>query len=219
MSGHETAAGLPPYLMRPPRREDEPVLGRLLIARRSWLAARGLTADAPDPAAVAEGTVVLGLPMTWTLWEGQDLVGYTQLFPLSLGGGWTYRERSQPSLSILATWTHPLHRADRPSRLMAWWVLDFAARHQFAHVRRAPTRERLARCFRDEHGWEHRRTRAWPDGITRHLMTRESQVMPGLAALIATFAQPGSTDIASSPDGGSLCRVPPHHANRNGTGP
>ncbi|WP_344430723.1 hypothetical protein [Streptomyces lavendulocolor] len=162
---------------------------------------------------MAQGTVLLGLPMTWTLWEGQDLVGYTQLFPLTLGGGWTDRERGQPSLTILATWTHPQFRNDRPSRLMAWWVLDFAARHKFAHVRRLPSHERLARCFRDEHGWEHRRTKAWPDGITRHLMTRESQAMPGLAALIATFAQPGSTHIAPSPDGGSLCRVPPLRPN------
>lgn len=191
-------AGRPLYEMRPPNPADRAELAELLGERQRWLASRGLSAEGFTPDVVADGAVVNGRHMTWLLWEGRSLIGYTSLFPLTLAGGWTARDYGESALTIISTYTHPAHRQDRPSRLMAWWVLDYAARHRFRHVRRAPSHKRLALYFRDEHGWQYRRATSWPDGTRRFLMTREAELMPGLSALVATPAHPASIPTCSN---------------------
>jgi GNAT superfamily N-acetyltransferase len=181
------AAAAAPYQMRVPQPGDREALARLFTSRGGWLAARGWSAERVHPAVAAEPEVLGGLHGKWLLWEDEDLVGYIDLWPLTLGAGWTPQERAERAVTVFNLYTHPAHRADKPSRIMLWWALDYAYQHDVACVRMLADHDRLAEYFVNEHGWERRRTISWPR--RRHLLTRRTEAMPGLKVLVSTAAR------------------------------
>ncbi|MFJ8589505.1 hypothetical protein ACIRD2_33270 [Streptomyces sp. NPDC093595] len=176
--------------MRVPQRGDRDALARLFTTRGGWLAARGLAAETVHPAVAAQPEALGSVQGNWLLWEDKALIGYIDLWPLTLGVGWTPQERAERALTVLNLYTHPAHRQDKPSRIMLWWALDYACGQEFACVRLLTDQDRLARYFIHELGWEHRRTISWPR--RRHLLARRAEAMPGLKALVSTVQ--GSAD-------------------------
>jgi GNAT superfamily N-acetyltransferase len=83
------------------------------------------------------------------------MLGCTALLRTTPEWGWTNQQRDEATLLITGTYTHPAYRGGKLGRLMAWWTLDYAARHaDVLWVRRVTFASRLMRYYRDGQGWD-----------------------------------------------------------------
>ncbi|MDT3395308.1 GNAT family N-acetyltransferase [Streptomyces sp. B1866] len=173
------------YQMRPASERDLTAMGELIDARMRWMSTQGIP--------ITEGPLATTLvgqreddrrPLVWVLVEDGRLIGCTVLLNNTQGWGWADEQRAEPALTMLSTYTHPAFRHDRPARLMAWWILDFAAHlGRPRWVRRAVPGEKLMRHYRDTHRWNLVDT-VLRNGRRAYLMQRTSEKMTGINALV-----------------------------------
>jgi hypothetical protein len=143
------------FVMRPATADDQEPIAAMIRARSEWMRLRGipgwegwgtsaavLAAQAADP----------GFPV-WVMTDGGSVVGCTSVYEESPPWFWTTAEQAEPAFFLATTVTDPALAGHRVGALMAWSVLDLAARTGREWVRRGTTEAGLVRYYRDIQGW------------------------------------------------------------------
>jgi hypothetical protein len=103
-----------------------------------------LAAQAADPS----------FPVWVMTGAGGAVVGCTSLYEQSPPWFWTDAEQAEPAFFLATTVTDPALAGQRLGALMAWAVLDLAARTGRRWVRRGTTEAAPVRYYRDVQGWD-----------------------------------------------------------------
>ncbi|MFI0742776.1 hypothetical protein ACH4PU_32545 [Streptomyces sp. NPDC021100] len=126
-----TGAVAPPYQVRPGELRDRRPVEDLVFSRLGQLPGDACFRDnlqsARDIVTNMLGIDNDGRPTVWLLTDGPEIIGCTALLAGTLAPGWSEEQRDEPALSVLALFTDPAHRHDRPSRFLIWWALDHAS--------------------------------------------------------------------------------------------
>jgi hypothetical protein len=122
--------------MRLAQPSDKPAVARVVDARCDWLEARGLPSwrGAKDDLV---GSCDNPESDAWVLVDdASGVLGQTTVQEVGPPFGWTEAERAESALYLSGSVTTPAAKVLRPGSLMAWWVVDRAARQGVPWVRR-----------------------------------------------------------------------------------
>lgn len=117
------------------------------------------------------------------------IAGCTSVYEQSPPWFWTVDEQAEPSFFLATTVTDPAFPGRRLGALMAWSVLDLAARTGREWVRRSTTEAGLVRYYRDVQGWDVVREKEHK-GFLVTGMARRAEPQDGLAVCVAAGAVP-----------------------------
>jgi hypothetical protein len=144
------------FALRPASGGDQEPIAAVIRARSAWMRQRGLNGwDSWESSAdvLAAQAADPSFPV-WVLTDGDGLVvGCTSLYQESPPWFWTEVEQAEPAIFLATTVTDPALAGQRVGALMAWSVLDLAARTGRRWVRRVTTEPGLVCYYRDVQGW------------------------------------------------------------------
>jgi hypothetical protein len=178
------------FVMRPASAGDQEPIAAMICARSAWMRQRGingwdswecsagvLAAQAADPS----------FPVWVMTGTGGAVVGCTSLYGQSPPWFWTDAEQAEPAFFLATTVTDPALAGQRLGALMAWSVLDLAARTGRRWVRRGTTEAGLVRYYRDAQGWDVVREKEHK-GFLFTGMARRAEVQAGLPVRVTGAA-------------------------------
>jgi hypothetical protein len=154
------------YSIRPGTTADRDEVAEMIRVRAAWMRehdhGRWVSWDR-DADVLADQ---LGDPNwpTWVVTAAHRIVGITTATFETPHLGWTESEQAEPAVFLQSTLTHPHHAGEGLGIMVAFWALDYAARHDRHWVRRGVLtighdNLGLVRYYRSQ-GW--RVTRALP---------------------------------------------------------
>jgi hypothetical protein len=168
--------------------DDEKPVADMIVARSAWMRQTGVAGwegwEAPAPALAGQATDP-AFPV-WVLTREGDgaVVGCTSVFDESPPWFWTEEERAKPAFFLASTVTDPACAGQRTGALIAWAMLDHAARTNREWVRRGTTEPGLVRYYRDVQGWDVVREKE-RDGFMVTGLARRAELRPALPVRIA----------------------------------
>jgi hypothetical protein len=175
------------FVMRPATADDQEPIAAMILARSEWMRQRDISgweswqASAPALAAQAADP---SFPV-WVLTSDGGLVaGCTSTYEQSPPWFWTTDEQAEPAFFLATTVTDPALAGQRLGALIAWSVLDLAARAGKAWVRRGTTEAGLIRYYCDVQGWSVVREKEHK-GFLFTGMARRAELQPGLPVRVA----------------------------------
>jgi predicted N-acetyltransferase YhbS len=181
------------FVMRPSSAGDQEAIAAMIRARSGWMRERGihgwqgwessaevLAAQAGDPS----------FPVWVMTGAGGGIAGCTSLYEQSPPWFWTVDEQAEPCFFLATTVTDPALSGQRLGALMAWSVLDLAARTGRQWVRRSTTEAGLVRYYRDVQGWDVVREKEHK-GFLVTGMARRAEPQEGLPVRVAVAVVPG----------------------------
>jgi hypothetical protein len=169
------------FVMRQAAADDEEPILAMIRARSEWMRLRGISGWegwGASAAVLAAQTADPGFPV-WVMTEGSWVVGCTSVYEESPPWFWTAAEQAEPAFFLATTVTDPALAGQRLGALMAWSVLDLAARTGRDWVRRGTTEAALVRYYCDVQGWSVVREKEHK-GFMFTGLAREAQLQPGL---------------------------------------
>jgi hypothetical protein len=180
------------FVMRRATADDQEPIAAMIRARSGWMRQRGisgwegwessasvLAAQAADPA----------FPV-WVVTGDSSVVGCTSLYEQSPPWFWTEAEQAESAFFLATTVTDPALAGRRLGALMAWSVLDLAARTGREWVRRGTTEVGLVRYYRDVQGWSVVREKEHK-GFLFTGMARRAEFQPGIPVRVDGAAADG----------------------------
>ena len=175
------------YVLRPATADDREPVAAMIGARSRWMRQRGIggwqswESSAPELAAQAADP---SFPVWVLAGDGDLVVGCTSLYEQSPPWFWTADEQAESAFFLATTVTDPALAGQRLGALIAWSVLDLAARTGKAWVRRGTTEARLVRYYRDVQDWSVVRQKEHK-GFLFTGMARRAALQPGLPVRVA----------------------------------
>jgi hypothetical protein len=177
------------FILRRATADDEKPVAAMILARSAWMRKRGVAgwegweASASDLAGQAADP---GFP-AWVLTRESDgaVAGCTSVFEESPSWFWTEAERAEPAFFLATTVTDPAYAGQRTGALIAWALLDHAARTGREWVRRGTTEPGLVRYYRDVQGWNVVREKE-RGGFVVTGLARRAELRPGLPVRVAS---------------------------------
>jgi hypothetical protein len=177
------------FILRRATADDEKPVAEMILARSAWMRQQGVAdwegweASAP----VLAGQAADPAFPVWVLTREDDgaVAGCTSVFEESPPWFWTEAERAEPSFFLATTVTDPAYAGQRTGVLIAWALLDHAARTGRAWVRRGTTEPGLVRYYRDVQGWSVVREKE-RDGLLVTGLARRAELQPGLPVRVAS---------------------------------
>jgi len=178
------------FALRPASAGDQEPIAAVIRARSAWMRQRGLNGwDSWESSAdvLAAQAADPSFPV-WVLADGDGLVvGCTSLYEQSPPWFWTEEEQAEPAFFLATTVTDPALAGRRAGALMAWSVLDMAARTGRRWVRRGTTEPGLVRYYRDVQGWAVVREKEHK-GFLFTGLARLAEAQPGLPVRVGVAA-------------------------------
>jgi hypothetical protein len=145
------------FVMRPATADDQKPIATMIYARSVWMRRRGLDGwdswQSSTPALAAQAADP-AFPVWVMTDDGGRIVACTSLYEESPRWFWTEAEQAEPAFFLATTVTDPALAGQRMGALVAWSVLDLAARTGKEWVRRGTTEPKLVRYYRDVQGWK-----------------------------------------------------------------
>jgi len=178
------------FVMRPACVGDQEAIAVMIRARSTWMRGRGIVGwDSWESSAevLAAQAGDSSFPV-WVMTAANGVVaGCTSLYEQSPPWFWTEAEQAEPCFFLATTVTDPAFSGQRAGALMAWSVLDLAARTGKQWVRRSTTEAGLVRYYRDVQGWQVIRVME-RQGFTVTGMARRAERRDGLPVRLAVAA-------------------------------
>jgi hypothetical protein len=177
------------FILRRATADDEKPVAEMILARSAWMRQQGVAGwegwEASAP--VLAGQAADPAFPVWVLTREDDgaVAGCTSVFEESPPWFWTEAERAEPSFFLATTVTDPAYAGQRTGVLIAWALLDHAARTGRAWVRRGTTEPGLVRYYRDVQGWSVVREKE-RDGLLVTGLARRAELQPGLPVRVAS---------------------------------
>lgn len=177
------------FTLRRAAADDEKPVAEMILARSAWMKRGGVTGwrGWQASALVLAGQAADPAFPAWVLTREGDgaVVGCTSVFEESPPWFWTEEERAEPAFFLATTVTDPAYAGQRIGALIAWTLLDQAARTGRAWVRRGTTEPGLVRYYRDVQGWSVVREKE-RDGFLVTGLARRAECQPGLPVRVAS---------------------------------
>jgi hypothetical protein len=144
------------FVMRPASADDQEPIATMIRARSVWMRGRGINGwdswESSAPALAAQAADP-AFPVWVMTDDSGTIVACTSLYEESPPWFWTEAEQAEPAFFLATTVTDPALAGQRTGALVAWTVLDLAARTGREWVRRGTTEPKLVRYYRDVQGW------------------------------------------------------------------
>lgn len=162
----------------------------MIRARSAWMRQRdihGWESWESSAGVLAAQAADSSFPVWVMTGSGDMVVGCTSLYEQSPPWFWTEAEQAEPAFFLATTVTDPALAGQRLGALMAWSVLDLAARTGKLWVRRGTTEAGLVRYYRDVQGWDVVREKEHK-GVWFTGLARRAEVQAGLPVRVAVAA-------------------------------
>lgn len=178
------------FALRPAVDGDQEPIAAMIHGRSEWMRERGMNgwhswASSAEVLAAQAGDP--SFPVWVLTADGGAVVGCTSLYEQSPPWFWTEAEQAEPAFFLATTVTDPALAGQRVGALMAWAVLDLAARTGRRWVRRGTTEAALIRYYREVQGWDVVREKEHK-GFVFTGLARLAEAQPGLQVSVASWA-------------------------------